>query len=510
MLTVDEYGRIRRAHRDGMSIREIARTLHHSRHKVRRVLSEPEPKPYVRSRLHCPKLGRFHGVIDQILVDDETAPPKQRHTAMQVFRRLVAEEGYRGGYDAVRRYIGRRRRRQRPTFIPLDHEPGQRLEADFGHIHVDFPDGRRQVPVLLLTWSYSHAPFAMAMPTERIEAILSGMVAGLEFFNCVSREVWWDNPRTVATAILKGRRRQVHERYAALASHYRFDPKFCMPASGWEKPHVENRVYDLQRRWATPVPVVGDLDQLNAHLRRCCLAELDRTVAGRSQTIGERFAQDKAAALPLPPYGFDPCVTAPAKVDHYQRVQFDRARYSVPRSSDAVVTVKAYPDRIEIVSRGQVVARSPRRYDGGQELNPLHYLVTLERRPAALDHSNVYRRWDLPAVFGELRVQLEQRHGVSIGVRQYIRVLQLLAGHPMQRVRRAIEDVRFEPALDDDRVRRRTEHLAARQTPCEDHSGIDIPDDLAQVEVPLPDLSKFDQFLTPGEPESCLTPVSCS
>ena len=36
MLTVDDYGRIRRAHRDGMGIREIARRFHHSRQKVRK------------------------------------------------------------------------------------------------------------------------------------------------------------------------------------------------------------------------------------------------------------------------------------------------------------------------------------------------------------------------------------------------------------------------------------------------------------------------------------------
>lgn len=34
MLTVEKYGQIRRAHRDGMSIREIAREFHHSRYKV--------------------------------------------------------------------------------------------------------------------------------------------------------------------------------------------------------------------------------------------------------------------------------------------------------------------------------------------------------------------------------------------------------------------------------------------------------------------------------------------
>ena len=38
MLTVEHYGQIRRAHRDGMSVRAIARTLHHSRRKVREAL----------------------------------------------------------------------------------------------------------------------------------------------------------------------------------------------------------------------------------------------------------------------------------------------------------------------------------------------------------------------------------------------------------------------------------------------------------------------------------------
>ena len=135
MLTVEDYGVIRRAHRDGMSIRAIARTLHHSRHKVRQVLACPEPRPYSLTQDRpAPKLGPYQAVIDQILADDEQAPPKQRHTAMQVFRRLREEQGYAGGYDQVRRYIAGHRRRNAVTFIPLSHDPGQRLELDFGHI----------------------------------------------------------------------------------------------------------------------------------------------------------------------------------------------------------------------------------------------------------------------------------------------------------------------------------------------------------------------------------------
>src|SRR5437764_3197747 len=138
MLSVDDYARIRLAHRDGMSIRQIANTFHHSRRKVREVLAQPQPTPYTRTKPpSAPVLGSFHQAIDAILANDEDAPPKQRHTAMQIFRRLKAEQGYQGGYDQVRRYVGLHRRNRKETFIPLSHDPGVRLEADFGHIHVD-------------------------------------------------------------------------------------------------------------------------------------------------------------------------------------------------------------------------------------------------------------------------------------------------------------------------------------------------------------------------------------
>ncbi len=63
MLKVDDYGQIRRAHRDGMSVRAIARTFHHSRRNVRKALASPEPQPYTRVREPAaPKLGAFRAV----------------------------------------------------------------------------------------------------------------------------------------------------------------------------------------------------------------------------------------------------------------------------------------------------------------------------------------------------------------------------------------------------------------------------------------------------------------
>jgi transposase len=502
VVTVDDYGAIRRAHRDGMSIRQIARQFGHSRKTVRQALvhADPHPEPLTRNRA-APKLGPFQTVIDQILIDDRTAPPKQRHTAAQIYRRLRDESGYHGGYAQVQRYLRKHRRRYEETFIPLGHLPGRRLEADFGHIHVDFPDGRKLVPFLVTTWAYSNAPFVLALPFERTEAVLEGMVAAFESFGAVPREVWWDNPRTVATLILTGRERRCHPRYAALASHYAFEPRFCMPARGNEKPDAEATVKAVQKRFATPVPRVADLDELNRFFRDRCEAERERVVQSLFGpfTIKDRLAEDLAAAAALPVHRFDPCVIRPAvAVDKYPTVAFDGNRYSVPRAlAFQMVTIKGYVDRIAIAAQGQVVATHPRSLRKHQMiLDPIHYLATLGRKPGALDHSPVFRDWELPAGFIEFRVELEHSHGAMGGSRRFARILQLLGEHPMSRVSRAIEACRRDHLYSAEAVIQRTQSLAAIEATSRDAAttrgeAAGAP----RVEVPLPDLGRFNQLL---------------
>jgi transposase len=501
VLTVDDYGAIRRARRDGMSIRQIARSFHHTRRKIRQALAESEPRPYTRTHDRpAPILGPFHSVIDQILIDDEAAPPKQRHTAAQVFRRLRNEHGYTGGYAQVQRYLRRHRVQHHETFIPLGHLPGRRLEADFGHIHVDFPDGRRLVSFLVTTWAYSNAPFVMALPFERTEAILEGMVAAFDFFGCVPEEVWWDNPKTVATLILQGRERRLHSRYAALAAHYAFDPHFCTPARGNEKPDAESTVKAVQRRFATPVPRVAGLDELYTFLRERCEAERQRTVQSLFGpfVIKDRFAEDCAVAGDLPPHRFDPCVIHQAvAVDKYQTVAYDTNRYSVPRPfAFQTVTVKGYIDRVVIVSRGQTIARHARSHQRhAMVLDPLHYLATLDRKPGALDHAPVFRDWELPVCFATFRTALEQEHGATAGGRRYARVLQLLVEHPLARVRDAIEFCAQSDQISAESVARRVRVLAAIAAPAavaKPSADAAVP---PQVHVPLPDLSRFDELL---------------
>jgi transposase len=166
MLTVMDYLEIRKAHAAGESIRSIARRLGHCHKSVRKAIGSAsgDPPGYRRQcPVGYPKLGPFVGVIDQILLDDEQAPRKQRHHARRIYERLRDEHGYAGSYYPVRRYVASRRQRARETFMRIDHLPGRRMEFDFGQVKVDYPDGRRTAAPARPTWP---SPWA-SQPVER-------------------------------------------------------------------------------------------------------------------------------------------------------------------------------------------------------------------------------------------------------------------------------------------------------------------------------------------------------
>ena len=156
-----------------------------------------------------------------------------------------------------------------------------------------------------------------------------------------------------------------------------------------------------------------------------------------------------------------------------------------------------YVDRVVVVASGRVIAEHPRCYDHAvQVLDPVHYLATLERRPAALDHAPLYRDWRPTATLAGLRRELEGRYGTPGGTRQFIRVLQLLAEHPQARVERAIETCRAGHALTAEAIVQRTRTLAvveAGRSSAIDHS-LEITS-MPSVSVPPPDLARFNLLL---------------
>jgi hypothetical protein len=169
----------------------------------------------------------------------------------------------------------------------------------------------------------------------------------------------------------------------------------------------------------------------------------------------------------------------------------------VPRAcAYRAVTVKGYIDKVEVADGGSVVARHSRSYGRHEQiLDPLHYLATLGRKPAALDHAPVMRDWKLPCSFLTLRETLEQRHGATAGARQYIRVLQLLAEHPLARVQQAVEACTSVEQAQAERIAQMVVRLAERDAGLPVSVGTATP----EIQVPRPDLGRFDQLLEDGE-----------
>jgi hypothetical protein len=172
-----------------------------------------------------------------------------------------------------------------------------------------------------------------------------------------------------------------------------------------------------------------------------------------------------------------------------------------------MVTVKGYVDRIAIAARGQIVATHARSFHKHQMiLDPIHYLAALGRKPGALDHSPAFREWKLPGCFIAFRTELERSHGAMGGSRRFVRILQLLGEHPMSRVTRAIESCQRDHLYSTEAVIQRTQLLTAIEATNRDAAepraeAAGMP----RVDVPVPDLGRFNQLLSRSADES---PVS--
>jgi len=87
---------------EGASKRSVLREtgIHHE--TLEKMLTCSQPPGYRRAAAYArPKIGPYVDRIGQILVEDRSAPKKQRHTAKRIFER-IRSEGYTGGYTQVK------------------------------------------------------------------------------------------------------------------------------------------------------------------------------------------------------------------------------------------------------------------------------------------------------------------------------------------------------------------------------------------------------------------------
>ena len=257
----------------------------------------------------------------------------------------------------------------------------------------------------------------------------------------VPRRGIFDNMKTAVDRIGSGKARQVNARFAAMASHYLFEPEFCNPASGWEKGQIEKNVQDARRRLWQPLPNFPDLDGLNAWLEERCIAQWGQIVHGNLPgSVADAHAGEISSLMAVG-RPFDGFVEQTKRVTPTCLVHFDRNRYSVPASfANRPVSLRIYPGRIVVVAEGQILCEHARIIDrshhqpGRTVYDWRHYLAVIQRKPGALRNGAPFL--DLPEAFRRLQGLLLKRPG---GDREMVEILALVLHHDEQAVLCAVE-----------------------------------------------------------------------
>lgn len=424
--------------RDGKSIRQITREFHLSRNTVKKVLrGEHTEFTYARAAQPLPKLGPYEAALLERLAADADRPRREQRTAVVLFEELQ-RAGFEGGYDSVRRYVQKWRRRsqarQVTAFIPQCFDPGEAYQFDWSHELVELSGVAVRVKVAHFRLCHSRMPFCIAYYRESLEMVLDAHVHAFSFFGGSARRGIYDNLKTVVTKILLGRERTFNRRFLQLASHYLLEPVACTPAAGWEKGQVENQVQFMRQRLFVPRLKFADLAQLNHWLRDRCrsLAALHGHPEFAGRTVAEVFAEEQPRLLRAGT-PFDGYRELPVRVGATSLVAYDTNRYSVDAAAvGRTAMLRAYAERIVVVESGKVVAEHPRQFGRHQiRYDPWHYLAVLQRKPGGLRNGAPFRDWDLPAPLTAMRQALGTR---ADGDRQFVGILGAIATYGLEPV----------------------------------------------------------------------------
>ncbi len=515
------------------AIRKVARDLGVSRNTVRKYVEVSEPARVEAAPRRRPVFERVRSRIDALLSEwRERTTRKQRITGTRLVE-VLRGEGLSVGTTLVRAYLREVRRRSLDVYVPLVHRSGDEAQVDFFEVTVVVGGAPRKAWLFLLRLMYSGRDFAWLYPRADQVCFLDGHVRGFAALGGAPRRCVYDNlaaavrrllglgrfratrqdapgatiggvggpvtsppaggPAGLGGAGTLGLGRALTERFAALASHYAFEPCFARPGEGHDKGGVESRGKTLRWQHLVPMPEGDSLEAISEALNRSLeAAAVDRKDAcGRS--VAERFAEERAQLTALPAVPFEARKVLPVTVRSTSLVQVEGAWYSVPsRWARLDATVSLGVSDVRILCLGETVTH-PRQPFGGREIRYRHYLPELSRKPQAVRQVAPELLAELGEPYGRLWALLVATHGELEGARVLARVLGAIVDHGEGAVTRAVEETLTTERVDLLSLAR----LRAAEAP----PSVPVPAALAAYTVESARAADYDEILSGGSHE---------
>ena len=464
---------------EGRSQRQVARDLGIARQTVRKYLTESIPVRKETQPRARPVWDAVRTRVEQLLAESaQWTGGKQRLTATRLHE-LLRGEGHRVGVTMIKEAMAEWKRQRREVFVPLVYRPGDLAEVDFFEVLVDLDGVRRKAWLFLMRLMYSGRDFAWIYERQDQISFLDGHVRAFAHFGGVPARLAYDNLRLAVVRILVGGERALTARFAALASHYLFEPCFCRPGEGHDKGGVEARGQAIRRQVLVPIPSGLTFDAINQAL----LARLDTRAT--TPAIAARFTEEQRVWRTVS----DPFVaeaTTVATVTPRALVRVDGAYYSVPcRWAGLDLVVRIGATGVTIVGRDGTRIAHPRKRFGQRSIDYRHYLPELARKPQAVRQVLPDLLRDLGDPFPAVWAQLHAAHGPREGARLLAKILGELeargAGDVIPQLRAALTT--GAPLL-----------LARRQPPVA--PAVDVPAPLRDLEIGSGQAADYDEWLT--------------
>jgi len=407
-----------------LSVRRVAREFSVSRNTVRRYVEGAQPIARAPAARSSPVKQRLWPRVEQILIDaPKWTGGKQRLTAARLHQLLV-DEGQAIGERTVREMVAEWKRRRQEVFVPLVYHPGDLAEVDFFEVLADVGGERRKAWMFVMRLMYSGRDFAWIYPRQDQVAFLDGHVRAFEHFGFVPHRLAYDNLKAAVARHLVGSERELSLRFLALTTHYLFEASFARPHTGHDKGGVEARGKGIRWQHLVPIPSGADLRAISTALLQRIDSQTETKRGSDGRTIAERFVDEGARMLPLPPMPFRAASFHHVEPSRRSLVQVAGAAYSV-WSEWVKLPVKAFVgvDEVEIIGPDGRRVVHPRQPFGGRSVDYRHYLPELAKKPQAVRQVADELIRDLGAPYDALWRQLVDERGPKQAARTFAHVL---------------------------------------------------------------------------------------
>ena len=377
MIRQEEWMDVKLMHRQGASVRRIARETGLSRVTVRRILAAPAPKPYGPRKPRAKKLDPFVKRLDALVQERPYARATGLHEALR-------QEGFAGCYESVKVWLRERRREERARRSAcVRFETAAGLEGQFDWkgpvkgLLIDEPETGILFFRFLLAWSRSR--WTLAVRDQKLPSLLASLVWAFERIGAVPHRLVLDNPKT---AVLKPRPRlELHPFFAEFCRHYGVEPAPAWPYHPERKGKTERAYQDLEAAGVLHGQY-ANLATLQTAVETLDAREMNRVHGTTGERPIVRLEREREHLLPLPAATFDPRVPESRRVLSDCTVRFEGAAYSVPFThvgSRVVVKADVFGDELSIYARADLVARHRRAAHGTRVIVEEH--VAELRRP---------------------------------------------------------------------------------------------------------------------------------